>query len=65
MPVHVNELTSNVKVMSGEFPLNEAQINKLVTLVMQRMNDKQRQAKLTKESTQITASATPSGHSGS
>lgn len=65
MSVHVNELTSDVKIMSGEFPLNDAQINKLVKLVMQRMNDKQRQAKLTRESTQITPSATPGGHTGS
>jgi hypothetical protein len=59
MPVHIDELTSEVAIMSGDLPLTEAQVNKLVKLVIRRTGEKQREARLTRESTEINQSSTP------
>ncbi len=59
MPVHISELTSEVAIMSSDLPLSQAQVDKLVNLVIRRMGEKQRQTQLTREATELTQSAAP------
>jgi hypothetical protein len=60
MPVHVEELTSEVAVIQGDLPLTEAQIDKLVKLVLKRLEEKQREAKQNREATSLRHGVTPS-----
>jgi len=53
MPVHIDELTSDVTVVEGELPLTKPQIDKLVNLVMSRIADKSREAARTRAATQL------------
>jgi len=51
MPVYVEEMTSEVAVFEGELPLTEAQIEKLVKLVLRRLEEKQREVRHIREAT--------------
>ncbi|MGF1580051.1 MAG: hypothetical protein ACFCD0_11880 [Gemmataceae bacterium] len=42
MPIHVGQMQSDVTVLDANMPLSEAQIEKLVTLVLQRLEEQQR-----------------------
>jgi phage FluMu protein gp41 len=42
MPLHIESLTSEVTVMDGDLPLSEKQIDKLVRIVMARLQQKAR-----------------------
>lgn len=53
MPVHIDEMSSEVTVIEGELPLTAMQIDKLVRLVMSRIAEKSREAKLNREATQL------------
>ncbi len=53
MPVHVEEMTSEVTVIEGELPLSHAQIEKLVQLVMKRLADKKQEAQRVREATEL------------
>ena len=59
MPVHVGEMTSEVTVLDGDLPLTEVQLEKLVKLVIQRINDQERERKYSREATTLRRSATP------
>jgi len=59
MPMHINELTSEVAIASGDLPLSQAQLDKLVNLVMHRINEKHRQAALTREAAKLDQSVIP------
>jgi hypothetical protein len=59
MPVHIHELTSEVSVAAGELPLSPAQLDKLVALVLRKLGEKERQARLSKEATKLGQSAIP------
>jgi hypothetical protein len=59
MPMHINELTSEVAIASGDLPLSQTQLDKLVNLVMHRMTERHRQAALTKEATKVDQSVVP------
>jgi hypothetical protein len=65
MPMHINELTSEVAITSGDLPLSQAQLDKLVNLVMHRINEKHRQATLTKEAAKLDQSVVPPLNIGS
>lgn len=53
MPVHIENMTSEVTVLDGDFPLNEAQIEKLVQLIMQRMEAHQQAQQYQREATTL------------
>lgn len=53
MPVHVEEMTSDVTVVEGDLPLSHEQIEKLIQLVMRRLDEKKRDAQKSKEATQL------------
>jgi hypothetical protein len=59
MPVHVEEMTSEVTVVAGDLPLTEAQTEKLVKLVLRRLEQKQREAGRVREATQLRRGVTP------
>lgn len=42
MPIHIDELVSDVTVFDGELPFSDDQINKLVALVAQRLAARER-----------------------
>jgi hypothetical protein len=64
MPVHVEELTSEVSVVEGELPLNEEQIEKLVRLVISRLAEHQRDEERRREATRLRRQASPSFEAG-
>ena len=59
MPVHVEEMTSDVTVFEGDLPLTRDQVDKLVQLVLQRLQEKQREAEQTREATALRREAAP------
>ena len=59
MPVHVEEMTSEVAVFDGELPLTPQQVEKLVRLVLQRLQEKQRETKSSREATTLRSEAAP------
>lgn len=60
MPVHVEEMTSRVGVVNGELPLSEAQVEKLVMLILRRLEQQQRETENTREATSVRSQAAPS-----
>lgn len=58
MPVHVDEMTTEVDAFE-ELPLSQPQLDRLVELVMMRLEDKQRERKRAQESTRIKTGAIP------
>jgi hypothetical protein len=59
MPVHVEEMTSEVAVFDGELPLTPNQLDKLVRLVLQRLQEKQRETRHSREATTLRCEAAP------
>jgi hypothetical protein len=53
MPVHVEELTQEVTVSRGDLPLSQAQVQRLVHLVLEQINRQEHESKLRRESTSI------------
>jgi hypothetical protein len=60
MPVNIEEMTSDVTVFEGELPLNQKQIEKLMELVLQRLERKQREDQNSREATTLRRQAAPS-----
>ena len=59
MPVHVENLSTNVEAFEGELPLSRAQLERLVELVIARLEEKQRTERARQESSEIRGEATP------
>ncbi len=59
MPVHVENMTSTVNVVDGELPLSEAQIEKLVGIVLRRLEQQKREAESAREATAVRPRAAP------
>ena len=57
VPVHVDEMTTEVDAFESELPLSQTQLEKLVELVLCRLEDKQRDRERSRESTQIRTGA--------
>jgi len=60
MPVHVEEMTSEVAVLDGDLPLSERQIEKLAALVLRRLEEKKRAERQAREATTLRRQARPS-----
>ncbi len=58
MPVEIEELTSEVTVMDGEMPLSPAQIEKLVKLVLSRLDERKRNEAHRREATTLRPDST-------
>jgi hypothetical protein len=64
MPVHVEEMTSEVAVFDGDLPLTEEQIDKLVRIVMKRIEQKQRDTASRSAQTRVRRQASSSFEAG-
>ena len=59
MPIHVGQMTSNVAVQEGELALSPAQLEKLVALVIARLEDRAREAERARAATKLCRQASP------
>ena len=59
MPVHVEEMTTEVTVFDGELPLTEAQIAVLARRVMQCLTEEQRKERRRSASTSLRRESAP------
>jgi len=59
MPVHVEEMTTEVEAYEGELPLSPAQLEKLVELVLKRMDERRRERERIDGTTKIRRGSTP------
>jgi hypothetical protein len=59
MPVHIDNLETDVTVATGDLPLSEAQIEKLVQIVLKRLQDHQREQRHNREANRLRSQATP------
>ncbi len=62
MPVHVEEMNMEIQVADGDLPLTEAQIDKLVKIVLSRLEHKQRESGRIREATTLRTQAAPTLH---
>jgi predicted AAA+ superfamily ATPase len=53
MPVHIEEMTSEITIVEGELPMTPAQIERLVKLVMKRIADKQKEEEKSHAATKL------------
>jgi hypothetical protein len=59
LPVHIDEITSDVVVAGADLPLSHAQVERLVSLVIKRLKEKDHAAKQAREATRINQQAAP------
>lgn len=64
MPVHIERLTSDVSVQEGDLSLTPAQVEKLVALVISKLEDRARQAQRARAATKLTRQASHPLESG-
>lgn len=57
MPVHIERLTSEVSVQEGELSLTAAQVDKLVALVISKLEERARDAQRARAATRLTRQA--------
>jgi hypothetical protein len=57
VPVHIERLTSDVSVQDGDLSLTPTQIEKLVALVISKLEDRARQAQKARAATKLTRQA--------
>jgi hypothetical protein len=60
MTVHIEKLTSDVSVQDGELSLTPTQIEKLVALVISKLEDRAREAQKARAATKLTRQASRS-----
>ena len=58
MPVQIEELSSEITVIDGEMPLSAAQVEKLVKLVMSRIDEHKRSVTQRREATRLRPNST-------
>jgi hypothetical protein len=59
MPVHIENMTSQVTVADGDMPLSQVQLEKLMAQVLQRLERQQRLAEQDEEAIAIRPAARP------
>jgi hypothetical protein len=59
VPIHIEEMTSEVTVVDGELPLSEAQVERLVLVVLKRLEGKRREAEKRRAATELRSGAAP------
>ena len=59
MPVHIEDMQTEVTVFDGDLPLSPPQIEKLVKIVLMRLEEKQRNARNNSQATEIRNSIVP------
>jgi hypothetical protein len=64
VPIEVGRFTTEVTALEGDLPLTAAQTEKLVQLVLRRLEEKQREQQLAREATVIRRQAAPPARAG-
>jgi hypothetical protein len=64
MPVHVEEMSTEVTALDGELPLTESQIERLVQIILKRLDEKQRAARQSQEAVSLKRGAAPPARIG-
>ena len=64
MPVHIEKMTSDVTVQTGELALTQAQTEKLVALVICKLEERAREAQKARDATKLTRQASRPLESG-
>jgi hypothetical protein len=59
MPVHIEEVTTDVMAYAGEIPLSPAQIEMLVKLVIKRIEERQQETAGQREATGLRSQSAP------
>lgn len=62
MPVNIERVTSEVTVLEGEMPLSPRQIDKLVQMVLECLETRQRERSRSREATTVRREAAPPMH---
>lgn len=57
MPMHIERLTSDVSLHEGDLPLTPPQIEKLVALILARLEAREREKGLAKQATKLSKQA--------
>jgi hypothetical protein len=60
VPVHIDQMSSEVTVLDGDLPLTPEQIDKLVRIIMRRLDERERERCRRKDATKLHSSAAPS-----
>jgi hypothetical protein len=53
MAVHIERMTSDIAVQEGELSLTAAQVDKLVSLVISKLEERAREAQRSREATKL------------
>ncbi|CUS06227.1 protein of unknown function [Candidatus Promineifilum breve] len=64
MAVHVEQMTTEVVTAGGDLPLTEAQIERLVQLILRRLAEKERETRYSREANAIRTGVAPGGPVG-
>jgi hypothetical protein len=59
MAVHVEEMTTEVAIAAGDLPLTEGQIERLVNIVIRRLEQKRRDAERIRVATCVRSGVAP------
>jgi hypothetical protein len=64
MAMHIERMTSEIAVQEGELSLSAAQVDKLVALVISKLEERAREALRARAATKLRAHAVSLSHSG-
>lgn len=59
MPIHIGELQSEVEAVDGDLPLSATQIERLVALILRRLEQEQRARASAREASVIRRASAP------
>lgn len=59
MPIHIGELQSEVEAVEGDLPLSAAQIERLVQIILRRIEQEQRARSSARDATVIRRTSAP------
>lgn len=59
MPVHIEQMSSEVTVFDGELPLSPTQVERLVQIILQRLERREYSKRQQREATQLRPQAAP------
>ena len=59
MPVHIDEMNSEVSVFDGDLPFSPAQLERLIQIVLQRLDQREQGKRQHLEATRLRSRAAP------
>lgn len=64
MPLHIDEMSSDISIFADDMPLTPQQINKLVQIIMFRLDEKEQDKKQGEATVMMRANANPAMYLG-